>query len=384
MIPYLAIGIFIIAIGGMTTVTARDPKTKLLGGRGFRMRPMLVGLGLLFVVLALFVGLRGDFASDHFEYLEYFHYVRGLPFSKIVLEGFTMEKGFVLFSYFFGQLSNSGTLYMLVIAAVTLAFIFKALQERSWMPCLSVILFVGIGNYYESFNAVRQVIAVAIAFWATRYINEKKTDIWKYLLWILLASMVHRTVLIMLPFYAVKWLRPNFWTGMACITVFVVAWVGLPTGVWLLQKIFPQYGLDFGMTGGSINSIIPFLGVGAFVWAGLYFADVDYDKIENRVQAFGLIATLFFLGLGVRIYLFTRMASYFKPFVCLLVPNVIAHLRVEKMPLPLQKISKKCKLNDTRWKVLLFCVIALFSLAYIYVWLSGTGYDPYYLSREWF
>lgn len=384
MIPYLVIGIFITVIGGMTTVNASDPQRNLLGRRPFRMRPMLVGMGILFVVLTLFAGVRGDFSSDHFEYTEYFQYIRSISIVKILTNGFTMEKGFVLFSHFVGIITNSNTLYMLVISIITMWFIFKAFQEQSLMPCLSVILFVAIGNYYESFNAVRQVIAVAIAFWATRYINDKKTDVWKYLIWILLASMVHRTVLIMIPFYAVKWIRPNFWVGIACIVAFVVAFIALPFGVWCLQQVFPQYGLDYGMNGGSINAVIPFLGVGMFVWMGSYVAGVDYDKIENRVQIFGMIATLFFLGLSMRIYLFARIASYFKPFVCLLVANIVYHWRVDKLPLPLQKISKKLKLNDTRWKALLFCLIALAGLAYVYVWMSGTGYDPYYFSGEWF
>ncbi|MBQ8394882.1 MAG: EpsG family protein [Clostridia bacterium] len=384
MIPYLAIGIFCMIIGGITHVNARDPREKLLGRRGFRMRPTLIGMGLLFTVLTLFAGLRGAFTADYNTYVSYFRYVRELPIWEILTRGFTMERGFVLFSHFFGLLTDSGVLYMLVLAAITMAFFFKAFREQSVMPCLSVVLFLAIGNYYESFNATRQVLAIAMAFWATRYINEKKTDFWKYLVWILLASTVHKTVLIMIPFYAVKWIRPNFWTGITCIIVFVLAWLVLPTGVWLLQKVFPQYGLDFGMGGGTINAVIPFLGVGAFVWVGVYFADVDYEKIENRVQVFGLIATLFFLGLGVRIYLFTRMASYFKPLVCLLVPTVISKLNVQKMPLPLQKFNAKTKWGNKQWQLLLISAIALVSLAYVFVWLSGTGYDPYYLSGEWF
>lgn len=384
MIPYLAIGIFIIAIGGMTTVNARDPREKLLGGRGFRVRPTLVGMGLLFVVLTLFAGLRGAFTSDYSHYVSYFRYVRELPIREVLTRGFTMERGFVLLSHFVGLFTDSGALYMLLIAAITLGFFFAAFQEQSIMPCLSVLLFVAIGNYYESFNATRQVLAIAIAFWATRYINEKKTDFWKYLIWILLAGLIHRTVLIMIPFYAVKWIRPNFWTGIACIVVFAAAWILLPAGVWVLQKVFPQYGLDFGMSGGSFNALVPFLGVGVFVWASLSFSDVDYDKTENRVQVFGLIATLFFLGLGMRIYLFTRMASYFKPFVCLLVPNVIRTLRVEKMPLPLRRWSEKHRVSDARWKAIVYVLIGLLSLAYVYVWLSGTGYDPYYFTGEWF
>ena len=384
MALYLAIGMFIIAIGGMATVNAHSPQSNLLGQRKFRVRPMFWGLLSVFVVLWLFAGLRGTFTSDHTYYLYYFRYVRSLSFWEILTRGFTMERGFVIFSHFVGLWTSSTTIYSILLAGITLAFAFQAFYERSWMPALSVILFVAVGNYYESFNTVRQVIAIVMAFWATRYINENKKDVWKYVLWILLASTVHRTVLIMIPFYAVKWIRPNFWTGIACIGVFVTAWVALPTGVWLLQKVFPQYGLDFGMGSGSLNAVLPYLGIGAFVWLALSFTDIDCDKIEYRVQIFGLIATLFFLGLGVRIYLFTRMASYFKPFVCLLVPAIISRLRVEKMPKFLQKISKKFKLTDKRWKILLFSLIAVCSLAYVYTWLSGTGYDPYYFSGEWF
>ena len=73
---------------------------------------------------------------------------------------------------------------------------------------LSLFVYIASGIYTVSMNGIRQSLAAAIIFAATKYILDGNFK--KFLLVILLASTIHQTALIFIPIYFI--VRRKAWT----------------------------------------------------------------------------------------------------------------------------------------------------------------------------
>ena len=150
------------------------------------------------------------------------------------------------------------------------------------------------------------------------------------------------------------------------LSLFLIVSILLPTVLKIAQKILPRYNYEYGTTKGTINSVIPYLGLLVFVLFSKKFSNIDLNSPINKVTINGLLMTICFLGFGVQIFIFSRFSHYFKAFSCIIIPNIISKIENEKL--------KKAVL-------LMICIAAI---VFVWITLSGTGYDPYYLSKELF
>ena len=82
----------------------------------------------------------------------------------------------------------------LAFALLTSFFFIKTIIQESEIPELSIFLFFTLGYYFSSMNVVRQYVAVAILFWASKYIWEKKWK--KFLFFIIVATGFHTSAII--------------------------------------------------------------------------------------------------------------------------------------------------------------------------------------------
>ena len=91
--------------------------------------------------------------------------------------------------------------YMFTIySALTIIFVYKALEYNKDKYSLSLCFFLYLFFYFGiSFNLVRQALAVAIVFYSYRYLTEKNLK--KFVFWVLIASLAHKTALAFLPLY---------------------------------------------------------------------------------------------------------------------------------------------------------------------------------------
>lgn len=116
----------------------------------------------------------------------------------------------------------SGSDYVGVFALSSLlicGFIFAAIKKQSPNFFYSVLLFIISGYYFWSFNAVRQMIAMAIFMYAFHYIEKGQLS--KYCIFILLAAGFHKTAFLYLPLYFIKDIkvRPHILFGLSFIFI---------------------------------------------------------------------------------------------------------------------------------------------------------------------
>ncbi|MBQ8546303.1 MAG: EpsG family protein [Clostridia bacterium] len=343
----------------------------LIGVLFYRKEKPSRGMWFLFLVLVVVSGIRGEMSTDHPEYNNIFQRLAQMDFSEVLSRNFNVETGFVVLSKIISYISRSEVFYATVIAFLTMGFSFMAYGKRSKIPWLSVLLFFSVGEFFDSFNLIRQILAVAICFFATKYINKNKKDFFKYMALVLLASAFHTTAaIVMIPAYFI--LKTRFTSK----SIFVYAGAGaliyvlFPRVLPIFTKLFPQYNLDiygnYVDSTANFNSIIPILGVTLFVIVSVFIFDVEFDmdNYENRVAMNGLALLTMFAPLGLQMAMAARISLYFRPFIALTAVNVIANFKSSKN------------------KEIVISAVSVVAILFIIIVLRESPYNPYYVHPE--
>lgn len=99
-----------------------------------------------------------------------------------------------------GSLIYDSPITMFFLASLVTIFLYtNTIKKYSNVFLISMCLYLFVGSWHGSFNAVRQYLAAAVLFAGHRFIFEKK--LFKYILVVLVAMAFHRTAIIMLPIY---------------------------------------------------------------------------------------------------------------------------------------------------------------------------------------
>lgn len=146
---------------------------------------------LVFSILFLLSFLRWERGTDWSGYYDYFTQIYDLDFSS------NFENGFILLNYWVHTLSGSYTVLLLVMAVIQYFFISKAIRYLSVYPVVSLLCYFSVTKGGIFF--VRQYIALAILMFAVRFVIERK--VYRFLLMVAVACMIHRTAVLFIPVY---------------------------------------------------------------------------------------------------------------------------------------------------------------------------------------
>ena len=114
---------------------------------------------------------------------------------------------FLILNYSTYKFFNNYFILNFILGIILLLPVFLTIYKYSYNIYFSLFLFVTIGEYFPSYNISRQIIACSICFFAYRYIDQG--NLLKYILFVLIASMIHKSAFIMLPFYFLLRLNLN-------------------------------------------------------------------------------------------------------------------------------------------------------------------------------
>lgn len=261
-------------------------------------------LYLLIIFLALVFGLRAEGVGiDTINYLRYYNEtlrygpsVTASWYDTIYVYGmslFSMEGGFIAFNF--------------VVTLVTNALILC----RLWDFRFDINLSLSFGLFYAFFipvelNIARQLLAIAIVFWGSRYIFTHKT--WLFVLLLGFAVSIHRAALIaVLLLLALYFIKDQM--SYAGRTIFSVATLLLPLCaiVALLFLMRSGYFADYAKYFAS-NDIK--VGLMTVIKVAILFIGFSRSGIYERFSIQGRASLLFtFIGLAMSVvgYLFDYM-----------------------------------------------------------------------------
>lgn len=183
-------------------------------------KPVTIGSGLLVarpnkwltaIVMATFAvvaGLRNNIGDTYF-------YIHSYRITDFTWEQVLAEKdiGFGILQMILKAYTDNPQLLIFITALVTNVLIVYVLYKYSKLFEISIYVYITSGMYIVSMNGVRQFLASAIVFAATKYLFEGNWK--KYFLVVAFASLFHGSALILIPVYFI--VRRKAWTSSTII-----------------------------------------------------------------------------------------------------------------------------------------------------------------------
>lgn len=143
---------------------------------------------------AIISGVRFNVGVDYLSYLDYY-----LTYQRYGYFTINMEYFFQLLTIFLSSLDMHFSFFFGIIALFQIVVFYKSFQdERFLYPFFGLIIVLG-PHYLIWMNGVRQILAATIFVYSIRFILDR--DLFKYFLFILIASQFHQSALMLLPLY---------------------------------------------------------------------------------------------------------------------------------------------------------------------------------------
>lgn len=147
-------------------------------------------------------------------------------FENIETHSYLMERGYGYLNLFVYKISSSYTSLLFTIGLIIFSFKYTTVYKYSKNSILSLIAAFSLQRGDIFF--VRQNLALAIVFFSVRYIIEKNKI--KFIVCILLASLIHVSSIIFLPAYCIFNLK------IKIKNLIIIFWASIFSGL-LLEKI---------------------------------------------------------------------------------------------------------------------------------------------------
>lgn len=331
----------------------------------------------IFVVLFVIMALRFDIGNDYEQYTQTAHeaFVGGYVVTEI---GFNMLVK-ILYSLTGGEYYE---IVFAVFAFFTLLFFFKAFKRQSVNFAQTFFLFMTLGLYFQTFNTMRYYLALAVALFSMKYVLEK--DYIKFVFWILVAALFHKSVLLVIPTYWIATFEWKRWHILSGLMLCVVCFLGKGLVLKLALVLYPSYRNTIYLEGGSSRtSVVRILAVLAlYFWFSFYAGEGLKSKswyrefrFYGQLNMFAFAASTFFSFLPV----VTRIAYYFGVSQLFLIPLIVEH--VAEVKTCCETGQQASMTFEKRVKAVIFigCLI-YFILFLLQAHRDGVGLLPY---RSW-
>lgn len=273
---------------------------------------------VMFVILLLFAGLRdSDVGSDALVYKNFFQIVSNYNLLDLIrLNSF--EIGFKILTKFCSLFCNYN-LYIFIITFISLFGFYFFIKKYSNNYLMSIFLFIVANIYIYLFCTIRQTVAISILLVSIKYVftNEKI----KFILLVLLAASFHKTALIFMPVYLLKWIDINKIGIKKIIILYLIIFIFKRQIVSLFINFFYSSYNNHIISGGGYFLLLILIVLAAFIY---YF--VNKKKLyNNEVKLFYniyLVSILFQILATSQGYI-NRITLYFMIPLIILLPKII-------------------------------------------------------------
>ena len=288
---------------------------------------------LLIITLAIPISFGGTTSADHEGYARNYNYMSTRSVGELVKDydfvgsaisqrEETYEIGFTTLIISINKLGFTEAAFFLIIALVT-STLYVSVFYRFRLNPLIILIFLTTVYYSHQANLVRQMIAVTIFLYSTKFLV--KQDIWKYLLLVVLAASFHSSAFLLFlftPLYMVRKESNLFWLLLLIVWIITV-----PLALHIINFDF------FSLMPSVLNFTV------SVQEAQRVGAEINFDLVYNTfVLLFFVLrknvpeeylkyAALFVIGgillnISQQMALIYRFALYFAPLMCALIPNL--------------------------------------------------------------
>ncbi len=319
---------------------------------------------LSFIPLLVLVGFRDiSVGVDTDNY--------ALAFDRIINNDMTSADrnwlgfGYIAIGKIIGAVFGDNYIYLnLTIGFLTLFFFYKAIWKNSDIPTLSLYIFISMCLFYQTFNQSRQMLAIAILFYSIQYIKTKNLK--GFIFFVLLATSIHSSAIIFLPFYYLCRLNINKKNICFYAMISIFGYLFFDTILVLINgtnygQIYQKTNYYKASSSSSLNLIIR---MGMLV-ATMFFCKTTIHENQNNKIFYNLIIWCTIMQLlTTKMYILGRITTYFFTSYIILIPNIV------------NSIAKDNK-NKTNYIAILIVLFALYHFVYFKSTAMNSGYDVY-------
>lgn len=154
--------------------------------------PKSVRLTLLFIIFFIFAAFRAPTVGGDLEYyIPHFNEICGIKeFNQIFdLRTSNFEPGYTIICWLISRISDSSMAFLSITSFLSLIGPFYLCKRFSPWPCLSIFIYFLLGFYTNTFNNVRQSIAISTVFFAIPFLLDNKAL--RFTLLVSLATSIH-------------------------------------------------------------------------------------------------------------------------------------------------------------------------------------------------
>lgn len=171
---------------------------------------------MTFLVPFLIMSIRYDVGQDYF-----YTYVPVFETVKLTGEYNNIEIGYVLLNKLALLFTQDYAGIFFITSFLFCIFIYKAIMQSSKDITLSFYILFGSCFFFYAMNVTRQSIVIAIFIYCIKYIKERKMI--KYMMIIILSSLIHNIALIFIPVYFVSYFKIKLKLLIVLSVVVIVA-----------------------------------------------------------------------------------------------------------------------------------------------------------------
>lgn len=309
-------------------------------------------LGFFFVVLCILLALRHvSVGTDLEAYSPTFESISKAKWKDIFTVCY-MEKGYVVLNKIVSFLGGDFRVFLCVVSLMTTIPFYFLYKKETNNPILCIALYLGCLPFSMFFSGLRQ--AIAMAFIVPSYLFVKNKKIILFICTVLLASLFHKSALVVLLLYPIYHIR------LSKVAVFILAVVLLLTFVFRRQIFLGvtrllggSYADSYGVIEetDSVNMLLLFVAFYIYSYVIPYGNDGSKDLSGLRNVLLLMVAIQIFASINTVVM---RMNFYFM----MLIPCVIS-----------KTIENKAEKNKTLTN-LSIVVMTLF----FFVWFFYNGY----------
>lgn len=240
---------------------------------------------------------------------------------KVVLsDGGSLSKdaGYLIFQKFVHIFTDDPQVYLIIVAVIIFVSLGYFIYKNSEDPCFSYILFSTLFYSFYAITGIRQALATALAvFIGYEFIKQQK--FWKFLVVIVIAFTIHKSVLVFFPFYFLA-RKKITWRYMAVVAGASVAAISI--GAPLILKLGKVFGYDrenvYMADTSTYTFLMALLGIGTIL---LY----KHIQRQNSSKDMEINAVLLATGLTLLTTVdqaTMRVQQYYALFLMFGIPNI--------------------------------------------------------------
>ena len=281
--------------------------------------------GMFFIFLTLYSGLRSKYiGNDTSTYLELFQEVSYYGVSDDLKERYEILYLYLnrIISYF----SIENYVLLLVISFIVLSGYYRFIIKHSSSICLSIFIFFFLRFFDDSMNVLRQSLALVILLLSYQYILRDKFI--KFLCLVGLAALFHKTALVFIIAYFVRYL--NFTRKNIVFVIIGGVTISIFSGIlidYFMSSYYSYYQNSDYMGDTRLASVL-------FMLFNICFLFLCYLMLKNKQVSEDIKNQFYFVLIGsvmllisLKFNLLDRVAAYFNVFMIVLIPNSIKKIR---------------------------------------------------------